>query len=146
MTAPRTVTVAVWRGGTMTMPCPPWCIGHTDAQVAQHPVDFHHDGPETGVTVETAAGRDEILAAGITQAPLGSRDCLPYASVDTGGGYERMEPDQLRGLADGLEAHAVFLRRFAVEVEELRAVTAEEYRPAGIPPHLPPLAPLDGDL
>jgi hypothetical protein len=140
----RFVTVALLGGGTMTVPCPPWCDGHPDALVEHDPADVAHDGPETALSVETGFGTVEILAAGISQAPYRhTGDRLPYCTVDMGG-YEPMTPDQLRALADGLEQHAAFLRGFAVEVEQVRAAAAQARRPAGYPAHLPYPQPLDG--
>lgn len=148
-TNPVTVTVATWRGGALTMPCPDWCAGHPDAGVAQHPADFHHDGEESGLTVVTAAGGStQILAIGISQSPLSiGRTPLPYLTLDLGtAGCVRFTPDEVRALADGLDGHAAFLRTFAADFEPIRAAAFEAMRPPGIPPHLPPLAPWHGDL
>jgi hypothetical protein len=145
---PVTVTVATWRGGVLTMPCPPWCAGHPGAEVAEHPADFAHESVDIGLTVVTGKGTFEVLAIGIAQAPLSMLGTpLPYMTVDVGtSGYVRMTPDEVRALADGLEQHAAFLRQFAADFEPIRAEAFEAMRPEGIPGHLPPLAPLDGDL
>ena len=143
MTASRTVTVALWRGGTMTLPCPDWCIGHEAALIEQHPNDVAHEGPDTGLDVQTENGVHRILEAGLVQLPYSSRDPLPYATLGVRG-YERVTPDQLRAAADGLEQHAVFLRTFATEVEQVRAAVELEYRPANLPAHLPWPARFDG--
>jgi len=141
---PVTVTVATWRGGALTMPCPPWCAGHPGAEQPEHPADFAHESADVGLTVVTAKGTFEVLAVGIAQSPLRTRGtALPYMTCDLGtAGYVRFTPDEVRALADGLEQHAVFLRRFAADFEPIRAAAAEALRPPGIPP----LAPLDGDL
>lgn len=143
MSIPRTATVAIWRGGSLTLPCPDWCVGHTDALVPQHPADISHEGPETGLDVETGNGVHRVLETGLVHAPFSSRDPLPYGTVDLGG-HQRMSADQLRALADGLEQHAVFLREFATEVEQVRAAVELEYRPANLPAHLPWPARYDG--
>ncbi|QMU78866.1 hypothetical protein GXW83_27365 [Streptacidiphilus sp. PB12-B1b] len=144
---PVTATVATWRGGALTMPCPTWCAGHPDADVAQHPVDFAHHSEDHGLTVTLAEDTVEILAVGISQAPLSTRgSVLPYLTVDAGtDGCVRTTPDEMRALADGLESHAGFLRRFIADFEPLRAEALEAMRPPGFPKHLPPLAPLDGE-
>ena len=145
---PVTVTVATWRGGALTMPCPDWCAGHPGAGNPEHPADFAHESEDVGLTVVTAKGTFEVLAIGIAQAPLSMRGTpLPHLIIDTGTeGYVRFTPDEVRSLAAGLEQHAAFLRRFAADFEPIRAEAAEAMRPPGIPLHLPPLAPLDGDL
>jgi len=145
---PVTVTVATWRGGVLTMPCPAWCAGYPGAEHPEHPGDFAHESADIGLTVVTAKGTFEVLAVGIAQAPLNMRGTpLPYMTVDLAAeGYVRFTPDEMRALADGLEQHAVFLRRFAADFEPIRAEAFEAMRPPGFPAHVPPLAPLDGDL
>jgi len=147
-TGPVTVSVATWRGGVLTMPCPDWCAGHPGAHRPEHPADFAHESEDVGLTVSTAKGTFEVLAVGIAQAPLSLRSTpLPYLTISTGTeGYVRFTPDELLALADGLEQHAVFLRTFAADFEPIRAEAFEAMRPPGFPAHLPPLAPLDGDL
>jgi hypothetical protein len=145
---PMTTTLRTWHGGVLTMPCPSWCAGHPGAEYPEHPADLTHTSVDVGLTVVTAERTFEVLAVGIAQAPLSTRRSgLPYLTADLGSaGFTRVTPDEVLALADGLERHAVFLRQFAADFEPLRSAAAEAMRPAGIPKHLPPLAPLDGEL
>jgi hypothetical protein len=144
--AARTVTVALLGGGSMTVHCPDWCTGHPEALTPAYPSDFCHEGTDTGLTVDTADGQREVLAAGLVHQPYATGgDSLPYATVTLDGEFVRMSPARIRVLADGLERHAVVLRGFADWAQEIRDAAAEARRPPGIPMHLPPLAPLDGE-
>jgi hypothetical protein len=144
---PKTTTLLTWGGGVLTMPCPVWCAGHPGAEHPEHPADLAHHSADHGLTVTAAGDTYEILGIGVSQAPLSTRSSTrPYLTADLGiHGCTRMTPAEVLALADGLEAHAGVLRRYVADFEPLRAEAFEAMRPPGIPMHLPPLAPLDGE-
>ena len=114
-------TVRLLGGGTLTLPCPPWCDGHNDVHPL-HPVDVLHESLDIELTVPTARGEVSILAFGLTQAPYAD-DELPYGTVDLGSeGHVRMTPAEVRALADGLVRHSNRLRQFAGRLEQLQAL------------------------
>ena len=92
------------------------------------------------IEIQVTAEHDELwlVVARLRQSFTAVEAEQPQPAPDRPGLYEL----QVRALADGLEQHAVFLRRFAADFEPIRAAAAEALRPPGIPP----LAPLDGDL
>ncbi|WP_042389731.1 DUF6907 domain-containing protein [Streptacidiphilus melanogenes] len=133
---PKTVTVPVWRGGTLTMPEPAWCSQQHD-QHPQHPSDFRHLGVEVPMHVNAGGRLFEILAATVVQEPFADGDILPAVSLDLGTEYGRFTRQELLEFADGLEEHAHYLRLLADEVEERRQAAAAETRPAGMPADWP---------
>jgi hypothetical protein len=123
---PKTVSLPLWHGATMTLPEPAWCAGHEDA-VPEHPVDARHIGTEVPCFVDADGQTFEVLAAAVVHEPFSERDSLPAVSVDLGAdGYRRFSRAELLEFADRLERHARFLRELGDDVEELReAMDAE---------------------
>ena len=112
-------TVRRLGGGSMTLPCPPWCDGHAEVPPL-HPVDVLHESCDTELPVATGDGEVGILAFGLTQAPFGDEE-LPYGTVELGTvGPTRLTPSEMRALADGLVRHSNLLRQFATRVEQLQ--------------------------
>lgn len=142
----KTVRVPVWRGGTLIMPEPAWCVGTCHTQIAEHPSDFRHEGVEIPLVVHVAGRSFETLPVTLVQEPFADRDTLPHVSIHLGEDFARFTRDELVEFADGLVRHAEYLRGFADEVEELRQALTEARRPAGMPASLPwPPVDEDGD-
>jgi hypothetical protein len=133
---PKTVSLPLWRGGTLILPEPAWCAGHEDA-VPEHPADVRHEGIEIPLHVHAGGKVFEVLAYSVIQDPYSSTDFLPKASIDLGGDYASFTHAELYALADGLVEHARQLREFADDVENTRQAVAAATRPAGMPADWP---------
>ena len=126
MSTNRTVTVQTWDQGAVTIAEPEWCTGeHEDGL---HLVDFVHDGPDISLTVDTEAGRVELLHLLLTQHPHATRPEARGLSmaVHLEGGYHPFRDDTaLYRLADQLAENAVQLRAIARQLAELRISEAD---------------------
>lgn len=105
MTAPRTVTLPLVDGGTVTLTCPRWCIGHSDAPMFR--ADIAHEGRELDVQVPTNDGNVALIAAALEWAPfseVGTR--RPYVSLRVGDGdhYRFTTAASLYAVAEDLVA------------------------------------------
>jgi hypothetical protein len=121
VTAPRTATVHTYDQGTVTVPCPTWCLGvHEDGLDL---VDLAHQGPGTALTISVALGATQILDAGLCQYPYSSDpgDREVKAAVLLGTGWHRLDHDGLRMLAAQLVVHAGRLRDLAAELQSVEA-------------------------
>ncbi|MGW7722216.1 DUF6907 domain-containing protein [Streptomyces canus] len=81
----RTLTYRLRGGGSMTHPCPDWCVyDHAwDLEHGVHPAELYHQGKEVSLTLKTAEDdRDVILAARIAQYPFAeSEGHDPYMTL-----------------------------------------------------------------
>lgn len=105
MTGPRTVTVRLVDGETLTLTCPPWCTGHPDVETFR--ADVVHRGAELEVEVATNRGDVALITAALEHAPYSDIDTRdPYVSVRLGDGdhYRFTSPASLYGLAEDIAA------------------------------------------
>ncbi|MCT9009994.1 DUF6907 domain-containing protein [Streptomyces rhizosphaerihabitans] len=119
-TEPRTVTLATADRGTVTIPEPAWCAGHSPHDPETEYVDIIHSGPETSLTFRSVV----LLAAGLVQSPhaspsaphLGGR--TPGVSVHPVG--RTLGPVDLYELAAVLDTYADALRDLGDQLDALR--------------------------
>ncbi|MFG3495835.1 DUF6907 domain-containing protein [Streptomyces sp. NPDC047928] len=118
----RTVTVATLDHGPVTLPEPSWCRGHDGEPVGFRDHVVHH-GPALALTVPSRCGPVEWLYARVDEAPFRDPGAGRgvHAAVEMGGSSERYGPEELRRLADALAAQLERVRRFADDLEALRA-------------------------
>ncbi|MHC3391316.1 DUF6907 domain-containing protein [Streptomyces lavendulocolor] len=117
MTAPRTVTVPTLDHGTITIPEPAWCTGHTGHQPGYR-VDITHTGPEHPFAFEDQV----LLVAMLTQAPFtptGSQETGLY--VEQTGHARTLDPAGLTRLAAAFVIYATHLRTLERQLSTIKA-------------------------
>ncbi|MFG2311183.1 DUF6907 domain-containing protein [Streptomyces sp. NPDC048566] len=113
--APRTITLPTVDHGTVVLPEPTWCAGHTDHHPDTNRADILHTGPDTPLTFH---GRT-LSTACLTQAPHASRDRDVRISVSMYGA--ELDPTGVYELAAALDAYADRLRDLADQLAALLA-------------------------
>ncbi|MFJ2580001.1 DUF6907 domain-containing protein [Kitasatospora aureofaciens] len=125
----RTVDVAIWGGGTMTVPEPVWCTREHEAGAhPEHPQDIYHSSTEVTVNVARPDGTPLALLSGwiadnpysANAADVGPRGVIWFGSGDC----EDYRPAGLDRLAHELRAAAAW-------VDGLRAQLLDALTEAG---------------
>ena len=82
----RRVTVPLWRGLTITVECPAWCVLDHGQDPAQHPSDIYHWGKTEAVTGRPSDGSQVPgMYAHLMQTPFDPRHNRPVMAVALGG-------------------------------------------------------------
>lgn len=109
-----TVTLQTLDRGEITVGEPAWCVGH-DGELVVHLADVIHNGSPVAAKYEGV----EFLTARLSWGPFSELAPEPYPVVDVDD-VGSMDPDELRGLADELRAHANRLATKANELDRIR--------------------------
>lgn len=119
MTTPRTARIRTLDHGTITVTCPPWCLGvHEDGG---YRADILHRGPDTNLTFH---GHD-IADATLVQSPYATPGDpelggpTPGVSVSLIG--RTLDPVTVYGLAAALDGYADRLRDLADQLAVILA-------------------------
>ena len=122
--SPRTVTVRLADGSTVTVDEPDWCSSRHEDGLALE--DLFHEGPELTMSVPTGRGEVRVLNAALTQYPYAVRpeDRRTVVTVLLADDWRRFDPDGLRDLAARLVVYAGSLRDLGRELAAVRASEA----------------------
>ncbi|MET8098101.1 hypothetical protein ABZV29_16725 [Streptomyces sp. NPDC005236] len=120
MTEPRTVTLATADHGSVVLPEPSWCAGHSHHDPQTQRVDLIH----ASAVVECVHLGRTLLAAEIVQSPYANFSDPHLGGQAAGVSLyplgQTLDPTELYGLAADLDRFSDRLRSLADQLDALR--------------------------